>query len=261
MRWEEEEGSAAAVTPSGYRFSAAIPLSLLMVELSPMETPWWSSTDYEEGKGRPYAVANRKFLHASMLAADDALFYVCLHDSEETQKDSSDFHATSKKVITREEWEKKLNDVKIRKEYMNKLIMNFLVTEGYVEATEKFQMESGTEHIDLATISDRMAVKKAVQSGNVEDAIEKVNDLNPEIRNEKVEEALEFAQEELAPRGGGGKLVDCLHGWFPINVDRRAQGFAPLLRYAGTSQITDSWHASYLLSLVVSSSASFGSKC
>ncbi|XP_034892064.1 protein GID8 homolog isoform X3 [Populus alba] len=83
-------------------------------------------------------------------------------------------------------------------------------------------MESGTEpDIDLATITDRMAVKKAVQCGNVEDAIEKVNDLNPEIldtnpqlffhlqqqrfieliRNGKVEEALEFAQEELAPRG------------------------------------------------------------
>jgi len=26
-----------------------------------------------------------------------------------------------------------------------------------------------------------MAVKKAVQNGNVEDAIEKVNDLNPEV--------------------------------------------------------------------------------
>ncbi|CAN4084007.1 unnamed protein product [Withania somnifera] len=100
--------------------------------------------------------------------------------------------------------------------------MNFLVTEGYVEAAEKFRIESGTDpDIDLATITDRMAVKKAVQSGNVEDAIEKVNDLNPEIldtnpqlffhlqqqrlieliRNGKIEEALEFAQEELAPRG------------------------------------------------------------
>lgn len=35
--------------------------------------------------------------------------------------------------------------------------------------------------IDLTTITDRMAVKKAVQSGNVEEAIEKVNDLNPEV--------------------------------------------------------------------------------
>ncbi|XP_068639776.1 protein GID8 homolog isoform X1 [Aristolochia californica] len=137
---------------------------------------------------------------------------------------STETMSTSKKVITRDEWERKLNDVKIRKEDMNKLVMNFLVTEGYVEAAEKFRMESGTEQIadiDLMTITDRMAVKKAVQSGNVEDAIEKVNDLNPEIldtnpqlffhlqqqrlieliRNGKVEEALEFAQEELAPRG------------------------------------------------------------
>jgi hypothetical protein len=73
----------------------------------------------------------------------------------------------------------------------------------------------------LGTITDRMAVRKAVQCGQVEDAIEKVNDLNPEIldtnpqlffhlqqqrlieliRSGQVEEALEFAQEELAPRG------------------------------------------------------------
>ncbi|KAF8093349.1 hypothetical protein N665_0384s0034 [Sinapis alba] len=129
--------------------------------------------------------------------------------------------ATSKKVITRDEWEKKLNAVKLRKQDMNTLVMNFLVTEGFVEAADKFQRESGTKQIDLATITDRMAVKKAVQNGNVEDAIEKVNDLNPEIldtnpelffhlqqqrlieliRQGKTEEALEFAQEELAPRG------------------------------------------------------------
>lgn len=50
-------------------------------------------------------------------------------------------------MITKEEWEKKLNDVKIRKEDMNKLVMNFLVTEGYVDAAEKFRTESGTERI------------------------------------------------------------------------------------------------------------------
>ncbi|XP_050368511.1 protein GID8 homolog isoform X2 [Argentina anserina] len=143
------------------------------------------------------------------------------HQLEEIEAELKAAMAGSKKVITREEWEKKLNDVKIKKEDMNKLVMNFFVTEGYVDAAEKFKKESGTEHIDLATITDRMAVKTAVQCGNVEDAIEKVNDLNPEIldtnpqlffhlqqqrlieliRNGKVEEALEFAQEELAPRG------------------------------------------------------------
>ncbi|CAN8240903.1 unnamed protein product [Cochlearia groenlandica] len=130
--------------------------------------------------------------------------------------------ATSKRVIPRQEWEKKLNSVNLKKDEINTLVMNFLVTEGYVDAAEKFQKESGTKpEIDLATITDRMAVKKAVQNGYVEDAIEKVNDLNPEIldtnpelffhlqqqrlieliRHGRTEEALEFAQEELAPRG------------------------------------------------------------
>lgn len=128
----------------------------------------------------------------------------------------------SRKVITKEDWEKKLAAVRLRKEDLNKLVMNYLVTEGFVEAAQKFQEESGTEpDIDLATITDRMAVRKAVQCGDVQDAIERVNDLNPEIldtnphlffhlqqqrlieliRSGKVEEALEFAQEELAPRG------------------------------------------------------------
>ena len=62
--------------------------------------------------------------------------------------------ALSKKVITNEEWEKKLNDVKIRKEDMNKLVMNFLATEGYVDATEKFRMEYGTERIRFPIMID-----------------------------------------------------------------------------------------------------------
>ncbi|XP_047964739.1 protein GID8 homolog [Salvia hispanica] len=126
--------------------------------------------------------------------------------------------ALLKKVITREEWEKKLNSVTTRIKDMNKLVMNFLVTQGYVEVAERFQLESWRiADIELATITDRMAV----QSGNVEDAIAKVNDLNPEtldtnpqlffhlqqqrliqlIRDAKIEEALQFAQEQLAPRG------------------------------------------------------------
>lgn len=58
--------------------------------------------------------------------------------------------SSSKKVITKEEWEKKLSEVKIRKEDVNRLVMNYLVTEGYVEAAEKFQHESGTQRILLS---------------------------------------------------------------------------------------------------------------
>lgn len=55
-------------------------------------------------------------------------------------------------MITREEWERKLRDVKIRKQDMNKLVMNFLVTEGYVEAADKFRIESGTERTSRALL-------------------------------------------------------------------------------------------------------------
>ena len=37
--------------------------------------------------------------------------------------------ASNKKVVSREDWEKRLGAVKIRKEDMNTIIMNFLVTE------------------------------------------------------------------------------------------------------------------------------------
>jgi hypothetical protein len=35
--------------------------------------------------------------------------------------------------------------------------------------------------IDLSTISDRMAIRAAIQRGEVEEGIERVNDLNPEV--------------------------------------------------------------------------------
>ncbi|XP_075502987.1 protein GID8 homolog isoform X2 [Primulina tabacum] len=128
--------------------------------------------------------------------------------------------AESKKVIGMDEWKRKLQAVNVRKEDMNKLVMNFLVTEGFADAAEKFRLESGTNpDIELTTVTDRMVVKKAVQNGHVVDAIKIVHNLNPEILKEnpkalfsllqqlfieliragKTEEALMFAQEKLGP--------------------------------------------------------------
>ena len=127
--------------------------------------------------------------------------------------------AWTKKVVSKDDWEKKLAAVKVAKEDMNRLVMNFLVTEvsyrhlstllyllsscyviraaalslenelpppllqqGYVEAAESFLKESNTKSgVDLAAITDRMEIRKAVQSGDIQDAIERVNDLNPEV--------------------------------------------------------------------------------
>eukprot|EP00126_Sphaerothecum_destruens_P009420 Sdes_comp20502_c0_seq6m14983 len=121
-------------------------------------------------------------------------------------------------ILTSFEYTKTLNFCR----ELNKLVMNYLVIEGYKDAAEKFMKESGeAPSLDLASIEERMKIREAVQHGNISRAIELVNDLNPEIldmnpqlyfhlqqqtlieliRENRIEEALNFAQEELAPRG------------------------------------------------------------
>ena len=57
------------------------------------------------------------------------------------------------------------------------------LVQGYVDAAEVFHKESDTKPgVDLAAITDRMQIRKAVQSGDIQQAIERVNDLNPEVR-------------------------------------------------------------------------------
>ncbi|EKX41271.1 hypothetical protein GUITHDRAFT_158234 [Guillardia theta CCMP2712] len=117
-----------------------------------------------------------------------------------------------------EAWQEKLDAVNISKEDLNCLVLNFLVIEGYKDTAEKFAKESCTKaDVDLNSIGDRMQIRAAVHHGNIADAIERVNDLNPEIletnvgllfklqqqrliemiREGKVQEALGFVQEEL----------------------------------------------------------------
>lgn len=128
----------------------------------------------------------------------------------------------TRKTIEKEDWEKQLSKVELRKEHLNSIVMNFFVTEGYQEAAKAFQIESGTEPgVDLSQLAARDAIRKAVQGGQCEAAIEAVNDLNPQILEEDAEvnfhlqqqrlielirggdtdEALAFAQEFLAPIG------------------------------------------------------------
>jgi hypothetical protein len=100
--------------------------------------------------------------------------------------------------------------------------MNYLVIEGYKDAAESFALECGLKpNIDLESINDRMKIRTALQDGDVDSAMQQVNDLNVDIldsqpallfqlqrqklieliRQGKVSEAIEFAQEELAPKG------------------------------------------------------------
>jgi len=124
--------------------------------------------------------------------------------------------------VTRDEWMTKMESQHVARADMNKLIMNYLVTEGFKEAAEKFQKESGVEtSVDLDSIDLRIRIKELILQGQIQEAIALVNDFHPElldndrylyfhlqqqqlielIRGKQVEEALEFAQIHLAERG------------------------------------------------------------
>lgn len=65
---------------------------------------------------------------------------------------------------------------------LNRLVMNYLVIEGHKDAAEKFAKETAIiPNVELESIQDRMDVRHAIQSGSVEEAIERVNDLDPEV--------------------------------------------------------------------------------
>lgn len=55
-------------------------------------------------------------------------------------------------------------------------------SQGYIDAARAFQQESGVPAGPSDETADvRMRVRQAVEQGNVDVAIEEVNDLNPEV--------------------------------------------------------------------------------
>lgn len=70
--------------------------------------------------------------------------------------------------------------------------MDYLVVEGYRDAAENFARESGmlsttsgdsssSPTMDFESIHNRMIIRNAIQSGDIVDAIERVNDFDPEV--------------------------------------------------------------------------------
>jgi len=130
--------------------------------------------------------------------------------------------------LTKAEWLERIGNLHMQRADMNRLIMNYLVTEGFKGAAEKFRIESGIQpSVDLDTLDERIKIRDAIQNGKIQEAIQLVNNLHPElldcdrylffhlqqqhlielIRQRKIEEALKYAQEQLAERGEENKEV------------------------------------------------------
>jgi len=120
---------------------------------------------------------------------------------------------------SRDKWIEDLNNMHIDSFIMNRLIMDYLVREGYKEAAEKFEEESGVRFAPkIDKLEEKTEIRDAILQGNVQQAIRLINELYPEmldknrlllfdlqlqqlielIREGKVQEALSFAQMNLS---------------------------------------------------------------
>lgn len=65
---------------------------------------------------------------------------------------------------------------------LNYVIMDYLVREGYPCAAEKFSDEANIQlTIDLESIQERVEIRNAIYGGDIQSAIEKINELNPQV--------------------------------------------------------------------------------
>jgi hypothetical protein len=61
--------------------------------------------------------------------------------------------------------------------------MDYLIIEGYPTAAQKFAAEANIQpKISTEALEARVSIRQAILSGNIERAIERINDFNPAVR-------------------------------------------------------------------------------
>lgn len=119
-------------------------------------------------------------------------------------------------------WEEKVKSYHIPRAEINKLVMEYLVKEGFKDAVLSFQAETGIDPgVNMAIMDDQIKIRDAVEAGSIQDAVELVNDVDPEIldtnpklyfhlqqqqlleliKKGDMERVLEYASTELSARG------------------------------------------------------------
>lgn len=65
---------------------------------------------------------------------------------------------------------------------INSLVMDYLVTNGYPAAAKRFAVEANIQpKADIGSIQERVEIRNAIHSGDIQTAIEKINELNPQV--------------------------------------------------------------------------------
>ncbi|KAH7089217.1 CTLH/CRA C-terminal to lish motif domain-containing protein [Paraphoma chrysanthemicola] len=105
---------------------------------------------------------------------------------------SSSTVSVSAATPTQHPFQRKIDDIKPSKTDINFVIMDYLVSEGFPRAAEKFAKEANIQlPLEEESISSRVEIRQAIHAGDIDTAITKINDLNPQILD--TDPALHFA--------------------------------------------------------------------
>lgn len=136
-----------------------------------------------------------------------------------TEREGTDSSTESKFTS---KWEEKVKAYHLPRAELNKLVMEYLVKEGFKDAVLAFQSETGMEPgFNMSIMDDQIKIRDAVEAGHIQNAMELVNEVDPEIldTNSKLyfhlqqqqllelikrgdmEQVLEYASTELSARG------------------------------------------------------------
>jgi len=65
---------------------------------------------------------------------------------------------------------------------INTVIMDYLIKEGYPDSAQKFAIEANIKQPpDEESMRTRVDIRNAIHSGDIQSAIERINELNPEV--------------------------------------------------------------------------------
>lgn len=90
-----------------------------------------------------------------------------------------------------EEWLASLESMQLKRSELNLLIMDYLISEGFKEAAERFKIEAGIEMSKVGDeglsfesaedIDKRIEIRAAIEDGQVSRALKLINDYYPEL--------------------------------------------------------------------------------
>jgi hypothetical protein len=117
----------------------------------------------------------------------------------------------ARRSVPAAEWSARLEAVRASRADADRLVMDWLVTEGHAAAARAFAAEAGADPgADLDAAAAREGVRRAAAAGDVEAAVEAVNDLDPDVLEERPELVFRLQQQRLIELVRGGATAEAL---------------------------------------------------